>query len=76
MIDCEEEECPGVAGIRRDTWDRPLLEMAQAVQSYEALLLEVGAWLDDKNSSMETCAAFARRLSEAAAQIRKKRGGA
>jgi hypothetical protein len=38
-IDCREPECPGVAGFVPKTWQRPLHQLTQDVERYEALLL-------------------------------------
>jgi hypothetical protein len=38
-IDCREPECPGVAGFVPKTWQRPLHQLTQDVERYEALIL-------------------------------------
>jgi hypothetical protein len=38
-IDCQEPECPGVAGFVPKTWQRPLHQLTQDVERYEALIL-------------------------------------
>jgi hypothetical protein len=38
-IDCQEPECPGVAGFVPRTWQRPLHQLTQDVERYEALIL-------------------------------------
>jgi hypothetical protein len=38
-IDCREPECAGVAGFVPKTWQRPLHQLTQDVERYEALLL-------------------------------------
>ena len=38
-IDCREPECPGMTGFVPRTWQRPLLEMTEDLERYEALIL-------------------------------------
>lgn len=39
-IDCQERECPGIGGFVPRTWQRPLHEITQDLERYEALILK------------------------------------
>ncbi len=43
-IDCQEPECPGVAGFVPRTWQRPLHQLSQDVERYEALCQPMNSW--------------------------------
>ena len=66
-IDCQEPECPGVAGFVPKTWQRPLHQLTQDVERYEMLILACADQVGE----------FALLLQREAQQIRakQKKGG-
>lgn len=74
MIDCEEEGCPGVGGIRPETWARPLMQMAQDLERHKALILECAAWFTTQQMLGDVVLKVEREAQ--AIRAKQKKGGA
>lgn len=74
-IDCRENECPQCFVPK--TWQRPLLEITQDLERYEALIVSFRDWWVSE-STLEQCGEMAKLLSDEALKIlaKQKKGGA
>lgn len=74
-IDCREAECPGRAGFRPASWQRPLIQISADLERYESLLMQCAGYFNEKDATHSLCLRLNREVQVIRAKQKKEGAG-